>query len=192
MAAPPAAGIGETRPSATTRSEGGSRPASRCGRRGLKGSRFTTKPATTNGTASQTPSAPVQSAFQREESGEERQDEEAEIAQVERRVRRPGPKCAKPKSSGILMRDSRGDRQSNGRGGIARARSATKPSLPGETTSCFQRRSEYSRANSRDSESRSPRRLTATRNASSSSRPASRSASTWLRRWSSSSSTSTE
>jgi len=33
--------------------------------------------------------------------------------------------------------------------------------------------SEYSRANSRDSESRSPRRLTATRNASSSSRPAS-------------------
>ena len=43
----------------------------------------------------------------------------------------------------------------------------------GETTSCFHNLSEYSRANSRDRESRSPMRFTATRKASSSARPAS-------------------
>jgi hypothetical protein len=47
------------------------------------------------------------------------------------------------------------------------------PSSDGETTSCFQRRSECSRANSRESASRSPIRLTAMRKASSVASPAS-------------------
>src|SRR5436190_7319911 len=46
-------------------------------------------------------------------------------------------------------------------------------SAPGATTNCFHSRSECARANSRDSASRLPRRLTATKNASSPARPAS-------------------
>ncbi len=79
-----------------------------------------------------------------------------------------------PNSSGSLIANA---------AAIARP-TATTASLPdsdpasasGEATSCFQSRSEYSRANSRDNESRSPMRFTATRNASSSARPASLSA----------------
>ena len=49
-------------------------------------------------------------------------------------------------------------------------------SASGATTNCFHSRSECARANSRDSASRLPMRLTATRNASSPARPASVSA----------------
>ena len=73
--------------------------------------------------------------------------------------------------------------------------SLVSPPLPeaasGATTSRFHSRSECSRANSRESVSRSPMRFTAMRKASSSVSPASTSALVWLRRWSSSSSTST-
>src|SRR3989442_11606807 len=60
----------------------------------------------------------------------------------------------------------------------------------GAMTSCFHSRSECSRANSRDSASRFPMRLTAMRKASSPAKPASLSTAIWSRRWPSSSSTS--
>src|SRR5215211_2179956 len=55
----------------------------------------------------------------------------------------------------------------------ARARARGSPESEGTTTSCFQRRSECSRANSRERASRLPMRFTATRNASSVVSPAS-------------------
>ena len=64
---------------------------------------------------------------------------------------------------------------------VKKAFSGSSP-VRGVPTRCFQTRSECSRANSRDSASRFPRRLTATRNASSSARPLAVSVATWLRK----------
>ncbi len=65
------------------------------------------------------PLAPSQSAFQSEEDGQERKNEEAEIAQVERLVRR-GFHIAEAEELRDLDGHGRGDRQPHGRGGIAR------------------------------------------------------------------------
>ena len=73
---------------------------------------------------------------------------------------------------GNLDGHARGDGQAHGHQGLLRHSSPPSPAS-GATTSRFHSRSEYSRANSRDSESRSPRRFTAMRKASSSSSPAS-------------------
>ena len=65
------------------------------------------------------PSAPGQSASQREEDGQERKDEKTEVAHVERCVRR-GLQKAEAEELGDLERHSRGDRQPHGHDGIAR------------------------------------------------------------------------
>ena len=123
---------------------------------------------------------PPEDAFPREVASQQRQREEAQVAHVERAFGAL-PQQADAEELGQLDRQRGGNRQADRDDRLpAGLGAAHRPS--GETTSCFQSRSEYSRANSRDNESRSPMRLTATRNASSSARPASRSAPIWSRR----------
>ena len=70
--------------------------------------------------------------------------------------------------------DGRGRRhgEPNATTASVRAAACGSPASEGDTTSCFQRRSECSRANSRERASRSPMRFTAIRNASSGASPA--------------------
>ena len=131
----------------------------------------------------------VRPALPGEVDSEQREDEQAGVAGVERLV--SSGRIRTPNSSGTLMATAAATARAKttsglGTGGALGGASSASAAM----TSCFHNRSECSRANSRDSASRLPMRLTAMRNASSSGESDVVSAASWSRRWPSSSSTS--
>ena len=106
-----------------------------------------------------------------EVAGQQGQHEETQSCG--RRSRRPASSCDPEERRHLDERRPPPPQEQKATMASVRAARLRLPGIRGTTTSCFQRRSECSRANSRERASRSPMRFTATRNASSVASPAS-------------------
>ena len=186
---PAASGRRRSRRPATGRWAGAERSASRCRCPRRKGKTLANTAPAAKGSASQSAAGDVRPALPDEVDGEQRQARTG--WRCGRRTARPRHRRAgRPNSAGTLMASAAATARPRTTSVSVRAVFADSSAASGAMTSCFHSRSECSRANSRDSASRLPMRLTATRKASSPARPASVSAASWSRRWPSSSSTS--